>query len=219
MRTIYCIVVKEFLQLMRDKRQRMMLIIAPLMQLLLLGYAATTDIKNIALAVCDEDKSETSREFIRSFVSSGYFTIVRSIDEYSGVDAVIDDGDAQVALIVPQKFGADVAAQKSAPVQLIVDGSDGYTGGIALGYASQIAGAYNQKVLTQTMQRSGVHPHIGSIATDLRVWYNPALESKNFMIPGTIALILLITVGILTAMAPKPQNPKIYFKVTKITVL
>ncbi len=201
MRTIFIIVVKEFHQLIRDKRQRTMLILGPVLQLLLLGYAATTDIKNIALAVCDQDKSETSRTFVRSFVSSGYFTVVRSIDDYKGVDGIIDRGDAQVALIIPPKFGADMAAQVSAPVQLIVDGSDGYTGGIALGYASQIAGAYNQKVLQQTMQRSGAHPNIGSINTDLRVWYNPELASKNYMIPGTIAMILLITVGILTAMA------------------
>lgn len=201
MQRIISLIIKEIHQMRRDKRIVSTLIIAPIMQLLLLGYAATTDVKNISLGVCDLDKSTVSRDFVRSFVSSGYFTITNTVNEYDKVDKLLDNGNAQVVLVIPPEFGADVAAQKSAPVQMLADGSDGYTAGIAVGYASQIAGAYNQTVLQQNIKRSGVKPTIGSITNDTRVWYNPELLSKNYMIPGIIASILLIMVGIQTAMA------------------
>ncbi len=201
MRTIIFIIIKEFNQLKRDPRLRATIIIAPILQLLLMGYAATTDVNNISLAVCDLDKSVTSREFIRSFVSSGYFTIEYNLNDYNQIDKLIDKGSAQVALVIPPKFEEYVAAGKSAPVQMLVDGADGYTAGIALGYAAQIAGAYNQHILQQTIERGAVKPNFGSVNSDVRVWYNPELKSKNFMIPGIVAMILLLTTGMLTAMA------------------
>ncbi len=201
MRTIIFIIIKEFNQLKRDPRLRATIIIAPILQLLLMGYAATTDVNNISLAICDLDKSVTSREFARSFVSSGYFTVEQNVNEYNKLDAMIDKGSIQVALVIPPNFEKDVAAQKSSPVQLLVDGSDGYTAGIALSYAGQIAGAYNQRVMKQIFDRGAIKPTIGSVNSDTRVWYNPELKSRNFMIPGIVALILLITTGMLTAMA------------------
>jgi ABC-2 type transport system permease protein len=201
MKTIIFIIIKEFNQLKRDPRLRATIIIAPILQLLLMGYAATTDVNNISLAVCDLDKSVTSREFIRSFVSSGYFTVERDINEYKNIDKYIDNGSIQVAIVIPPKFGTDVAAGKSAPVQMLVDGSDGYTAGIALGYAGQIAGAYNQQIFQRTIDRTGVKPNFGSVNSDIRVWYNPELKSKNFMIPGIVAMLLLLITGMLTAMA------------------
>src|SRR5579872_1553148 len=201
MKTIIFIIIKEFNQLKRDPRLRATILIAPILQLLLMGYAATTDVNNISLGVCDLDKSITSREFVRSFVSSGYFTIERDINEYKNIDRFIDNGSLQVALVIPPKFGEYVAAGKSAPVQMLVDGSDGYTAGIALGYAGQIAGAYNQQIFQRTIQRSGVRPNFGSVNSDIRVWYNPELKSKNFMIPGIVAMLLLLVTGMLTAMA------------------
>ncbi|MFI5263291.1 MAG: ABC transporter permease, partial [Candidatus Kapaibacterium sp.] len=202
MRTIYFIIVKEFNQLKRDPRLRATIIIAPILQLLLMGYAATTDVNNISLGICDLDKSVTSREFIRSFVSSGYFTIEQNVNEYNQLDPLIDKGTLQCAIVIPPNFEKDVSAGKSAPVQMLVDGSDGYTAGIALGYAGQIAGAYNQQVLQRIIDRSGMpKPNIGSVTNDTRVWYNPELKSKNFMIPGIVAMILLLTTGMLTAMA------------------
>jgi ABC-2 type transport system permease protein len=201
MKTIIFIVIKEFNQLKRDPRLRATIIIAPILQLLLMGYAATTDVNNISLAVCDLDKSVTSREFVRSFVSSGYFTIERDVNEYKSLDNLIDNGAVQVAIVIPPNFGGDVAGGKSAPVQMLVDGSDGYTAGIALGYAGQIAGAYNQKIFQKTIDRSGIKPNFGSVKSDIRVWYNPELKSKNFMIPGIVAMLLLLITGMLTAMA------------------
>jgi ABC-2 type transport system permease protein len=201
MRTIWFIIIKEFNQLKRDPRLRATILIAPILQLLLMGYAATTDVNNISLGVCDLDKSATSREFINSFVSSGYFTIEQNINEYNQIDRLIDKGTLQVALVIPPKFGEDVAAQKSAPVQMLVDGSDGYTAGIALSYAGQIAGAYNQHILQQIINKTGIKPSFGSVNSDIRIWYNPELKSKNFMIPGIVAMLLLIVTGMLTAMA------------------
>ncbi|MEI8134471.1 MAG: ABC transporter permease [bacterium] len=201
MKTIIVIIIKEFNQLKRDPRLRATIIIAPLLQLLLMGYAATTDVNNISLAICDLDKTATSREFTRSFVSSGYFTIERSLDDYNKIDKLIDNGSVQVAIVIPPKFAENIAGGKSGPVQMLVDGSDGYTAGIALGYASQIAGAYNQQILQRTIDRAGLKPQIGSITSDVRIWYNPELKSRNFMIPGIVAILLLVITGMLTAMA------------------
>jgi ABC-2 type transport system permease protein len=200
-KTIIFIIIKEFNQLKRDPRLRATILIAPILQLLLMGYAATTDVNNISLAVCDLDKSVTSREFIRSFTSSGYFTVEENVNEYTNLDKLIDKGTVQVALVIPPNFEQNISASKSAPAQLLVDGSDGYTAGIALGYAGQIAGAYNQQVMQRTIDRGGIKPNFGSVKSDIRVWYNPELKSKNFMIPGIVAMLLLLTTGMLTAMA------------------
>jgi ABC-2 type transport system permease protein len=116
MRTIIFIIIKEFNQLKRDPRLRATIIIAPILQLLLMGYAATTDVNNISLAICDQDKSVTSREFIRSFVSSGYFTVEYNINDYNQLDHLIDKGSAQVALIIPpSRLSSEAESSRISP--------------------------------------------------------------------------------------------------------
>ena len=195
---IIALLKKEFGQLFKDKRLLPILFIAPVIQLTLLGFAASFDVKNIALAVCDLDKTKTSREFVEKFVTSGYFTVEYATDDYKAVQGYLDKNQAQMALIVPHKFGDHLLRKESATVQVLVDGSEGNTAAIALSYFSQIAGQFSRNVLAEV---AGRQLTLGGANAEVRAWYNPELKSRNYMVPGVLVLILLITTMSLTSMA------------------
>jgi ABC-2 type transport system permease protein len=190
MRTLLNILVKELLQLRRDPKILPILFIAPVIQLTLLGYAATTDIKRVELAVCDLDRTATSRGLVDRFTSSTYFALTAEVDSQDGFTPLLQSGKARVALTIPAGFGADRAAGRPGQVQLVADGADAMSGTIGLGYASA--------VLQGTSAASGAVPLV-----DLRptVLYNPDLVSKDYMIPGILGLIIMIMTTMLTAMA------------------
>ncbi len=200
MYTVWRVIVKEFLQLRRDRRMAGIVLVAPIIQLVVLGYAATTDVKDVPTVVCDLDGSEQSRELVRRFTASGYFTIEGMVHAHDDVNPWIDEGRARMAIVFPPQFGSDVVAGKSAPLQVIVDGSDGNTAAVSLGYASQIVASYAQGVFLDRMERTKGQLRVGSIAPEVRVWYNAELKSKNYMIPGVIATLLLIVTAMLTAL-------------------
>lgn len=199
MRTVLNIVIKEFLQIRRDKRILGITLVAPIIQLLLMGYAATTDITNVPMAVCDLDHSESSRALVNRFVSSGYFTLECYALSHNEVDDIIDNGRAQIALVIPPQFGDDIKSGKTAPLQVIVDGSDGNTAGIVMGYTAQIASTYSHEIFLQRQQRMASKLQVATLFGVIRVWYNAELKSRNFMIPGVIAMLLLVVTGMLTA--------------------
>ena len=190
MRAIANILVKELRQLRRDPKIIPILFVAPLMQLFILGYAATTDIKRVELAVCDLDRTASSRELATAFTSSTYFSKVASVDSQPALDRLLLSGRARIALTIPAGFGAERAAGRPGAVQLLADGSDAATGTAGLGYAGT--------VLQLVAERSGVRPLV-----ELRpvVLYNPDLVSRNFMVPGVLSLIIMVMTMMLTAMA------------------
>lgn len=193
------IIKKEFYQIRRDKRMMAVSIIAPLMQVLLLGYAATTDIKYTEIVVCDMDKTAVSREFIQKFTNSGYFIERFAVDMPRDIDYYIEHGKASMALVLPAGFGNEVLARRTAPVQVIVDGTDANTANTLLGYASQVVSQYSQSVLAEVSSlRRGVRA--GSILPGPRVWFNPDLRSSNYMVPGVVALVLMIITMTLTSL-------------------
>jgi drug efflux transport system permease protein len=193
------IVRKEFYQIRQDKRMMAVSLLAPILQVLLLGYAATTDIKYSDLVVCDMDKTSESRALITSFTNSNYFVEKYAIDVLTDVDHYIDQGKATVALVIPKGFGDKILGRQPAPVQMIFDGSDANTANTLLGYSTQIVGSYSQKIIASysTMLR-GVR--IARILPEPRVWFNPDLKSQNFMVPGVVALVLLIITMTLTSL-------------------
>ena len=193
------IIRKEFHQIRQDKRMLAVSIAAPLLQVLLLGYAATTDIKYSNLLVCDMDKSTDSRELVERFTNTSYFVHAYSVDDINDVDYYIDHAKASVALVVPRGFGRDILAHVTTQVQIIVDGADANTANILLGYTSQIIGSYSQAVLARY---SGlVHgARVGLIVPEPRIWFNPDLRSSNFMVPGVVALVLMIITMTLTSL-------------------
>lgn len=201
MKTIIHIIRKEFLQIRRDKRMLALSILAPVIQLVLLGYAATTDIRDIPMLLVNQDKSSVSREFVNQFVNSGYFVIKETVNSPNEVDEFIDNGHVWLALIIPPDFSKNIESGKGTSVQLIADGSDANSANISIGYASQIIGRYSQAVTLSSSMRAQMQTKPGRVIPEARVWFNPELKSRNFMIPGVLAMVLLIITMTLTSLA------------------
>ncbi|MFH1183619.1 MAG: ABC transporter permease [Chloroflexota bacterium] len=195
------IIRKEFIQIRRDVRTLAIIIVMPIMQLFLLGYAATTDVKNISLAVWDQDRSPQSRQLLDAFRSADYFQIryvVGSDDEYR---ALIEKGMARAALIIPPDYGRRLAEGK-AQVAMVLDGSDATVGGTALSAAKLIGQAYATRVLSERAGSAGQRLLLEPpLEVRTQVWYNPDLVSAYFNIPAVIAMILSFITSMLTATA------------------
>jgi len=197
MKTILHIVRKEFIQTFRDKRMLIPIFIAPVLQLIMFGYAVTTDIKHISLAVLDYDRTQESRNIISSFGQSDYFKLDFQVNAYKEIDDLIQKGKIQVAIVIPEKFEKNLKKMKKNSLQVIVDGTDANSATIIMGYISKLVGEYSGKVFTEMVERKP----IGIPIVQPRVWYNPDLKSSVYMVPGVICLILLLTTLILTSMA------------------
>jgi ABC-2 type transport system permease protein len=193
MKTILAIIWKEFLQLRRDPRLFPVIFLSPVLQLLLLGYAADLDVKHIPSVICDMDRSAASRDFLDGFVNSGYFTVRARVARMDEIDRYLDDGDASMAFVIPRGFGDKVAGRKEASVMIIADGAESQSATIGVNYATMIAGRYAQRIVLQAFEKLkglGLKPVV--VEPEVRVWYNPELRSRNFMVPGVLGLILMI---------------------------
>ncbi len=202
MKIILSIIIKEFLQLKRDPRLFGIVFIAPVLQLIILGYAANMDVNTVHTAVFDQDKSETSRDFIQRFEHSGYFKIDDYVDNYRQINTDINDNKVLWALVIPKDFEKDINRMKPAPVQAIFDGSDGNKASIAMSYVQGIVTNYSKNILLKLADRTGRKiSSVGSLIPEVRVWYNPELKTRVFMVPSITGLILAIITTILMSMA------------------
>lgn len=193
------IIKKEFFQVRQDKRMLLVSVMAPILQVVLLGYAATTDIKYSNLVVCDMDRTAESRELIQNFTNSHYFVLKYSVDEPNEIDSYIDNANASVALVIPKGFSEKIFGKTTAPLQMMFDGADANTANILLGYATQIVSSYSQSILINAASvLQGAR--VGRILPEPRVWFNPDLKSQNFMVPGVVALVLMIITMTLTSL-------------------
>ena len=188
---------KEFLELRQDPKLFGIVILAPIIQLTMLGYAATTDVRNVPVVVVDEDRSVESRELISRFEGSANFVIIGFEPSIRRVDEYLDEGRAWMALDIPADYGERVRRGEPATVQVIADGTDANSTNVALGYAANLVAGYSRE-LGASQQRAPATP---VVAADVRVWFNPRLESRDFMIPGIIALLLLVVTTNLSSMA------------------
>jgi ABC-2 type transport system permease protein len=199
---ISAIIVKEFLQVFRDPRMKIVIFISPIVQILIFGYAATMDITNVPTAVYDQDNTKQSRDVIREFSYSKYFTIERYLQKEADIKYVMDHATIKVVIRFQHGFGQDLTGNRAAPVQMIVDGTDSNAAQIILGYAGHIIDNYNAKALEERAQiylkRKDIYPVV-----DLREreWFNENLYSKNFYLPGVVAMIVTLMSLILTSMA------------------
>lgn len=189
---IKAIAKKELIQIWRDPLSLAMAFLMPVMLLIIFGYAITLDVNNLRTVVFDLDKSSLSRELVAEFSASGYFTIVDMINDYRAIDRHLDSGSSQIAIVVPDDFSKDIRTGKGAQLQVIVDGSDSNTATIALGYISAISELYSRRI-----RGSRINLFIDPRA---RVWYNPELKSRNFIIPGLIAVIMAVIAALLTSL-------------------
>lgn len=202
MRTIGRIISKEFLQLKRDPKLLPVLFVAPVLQLLLMGYAANLDVRDIPTVVCDLDGTSASRGLVAEFFNSGTFSLKARVPETRAVDRYLDDGEASMAIIVGRGFADSLAAGEPARVQLLVDGSESQSATIGVSYASMILSGHAQKIMLERLGRLdpfGIRPV--RVKPEVRVWYNPELKSRNFMVPGVLGLVLMVMTMMLTAMA------------------
>lgn len=199
LRRINSIARKEFLQIIRDPRSLILAIFIPFILILIFGYALNLDIENVATVVWDQDCSHMSREFLLNFKNSIYFNIIAYKDNYRDIRNMIDRGDAMLALVIPKDFSHYFDTGKPAPVQLIVDGSDSNTATIAAGYANSVVANYNANLLNRALSGK---VRISPIAVNLkaRPWFNPNFESRLFIIPGLIAVIMMIIASLLTSL-------------------
>jgi ABC-2 type transport system permease protein len=193
---------KEFIQLRRDPRMLRLVIIAPVIQLIIFGYAVTTDIKHIPTAVIDADRSRESRELVARFSNTGYFEVVTLLERPQDLVALMDSGRVQAGVHIPRGFARSLARGESAPLQVIVDGTDSTTAGMVLGYASGVLKKYSEEVLSERLQRLSTQwIRLSIIEERTRVWFNPELRSVNYMVPGVLCTILLVVTMVLTSMA------------------
>lgn len=206
MRVILHIIKKEYLQVFRDKAYIPMLFFAPIIQLTLFGYAAGTSIKNISTAIFDQDKTQSSREFIQSFNNSGYFRIKYYILSVSEIDELLDNGKVKLVINIPNDFEKRLNRDENADIQFIVDGSNSSAASIILGYISSIIQRKNNKIAIQRLER--FQRSLPNIGLQLRAWYNPDLDNINFIVPGIICTILAILTTMLTSAAIVREREK-----------
>jgi ABC-2 type transport system permease protein len=192
------IIRKEFYQIRQDRRMLLVSIMAPILQVLLLGYAATTDIRNSTMVVCDMDRTAESREVVRQFTTSGYFVHRYSVDTPDEVDRYIENARASFALVIPEGLGDDLLARRTARLQIVLDGADANTASILAGYSTQIVASLGLDLLAgyAILLPGGA----ARIIPEPRVWFNPDLKSSNFMVPGVVALVLMIITMTLTSL-------------------
>jgi len=190
------IITKEFLELRQDPRLFSIVIIAPILQLTLLGYAATTDVRNVPLVVVDQDASSESRELVSRFDASPSFEVIDGLSSIDEVDGFLNTGKAWMALDIPAGYGERIRAGQPTAVQVVADGTDANSTNVALGYAGTLVAAYARELASPSGQ-----PPAPLVSADVRVWFNPQLESKDFMIPGILALLLLVVTTNLSSMS------------------
>ena len=208
MYVLWRIIVKEFLQLRHDHRMIPIIFVAPVVQLVLFGFAVNTDVTRVPTVLVDQDRTAASRALVDRFTRSGYFELVGVEDTAAGIDPWLVSGRASVALVIGQGYGKEVASGGTPRVQIIADGSDSSPATVALGYGSGIVSAASRDVLAQRLRdwvaqgagegRAATPP--GAIALVPRVWYNPDLKSRWFYVPAVLAMIIMTMTVLLSAM-------------------
>lgn len=202
MKIILNIFIKELLQLKRDPKMFVIILVAPVIQLIFLGYAVNMDVEKVPTVIYNQDNSITSRDFLNKFSGNRYFEFVEFVDNYSDLQTSIDDGKASLAIVIPNDFEKRIERNETANLQAIFDGSDGNKASITAGYLSKIVGEYSVNILKSRMNKTGRFLQVvGQVQPEIRAWYNPELSTRIYMIPGIVGLLLSIITLILTSLA------------------
>jgi ABC-2 type transport system permease protein len=197
---IWAVARKEFLHVLRDARSLGMAIAIPMMMLMLFGYALTLDVDNVPLVVWDQSGTDQSRELIAQFAGSRYFSLRNYFDNYADIVLAIDSGRTLAAMVVPRDYAQRIAAGRDAEVQFIVDGGDSNTATIALGYAEAVTQTYSQNLVIKAIQQNGAPALRQPLEVRPRVWFNEDMESRNFIIPGLIAVLMMVIAALMTSL-------------------
>jgi len=199
-RRVAAVARKEFLHILRDPRSLGMAIAIPMLMLLLFGFALTLDVDHVPLVVWDQSRTPDSRELVSQFAGSPYFSLVRYVNNERDMNRAIDSGEALMGLVIPYNFARKLASETAAPLEVDISGVDSNTGTIVLGYADAIVEIYSQEWMIRRFGRLG--PTKVQIPLDVRsqVWFNRDMESKNYIVPGLIAVIMMVIAAMLTSL-------------------
>lgn len=200
-RRLGAIIIKEFVQLARDPRTLAMVLLMPVMQLLLFGYAITTEVEHLPTIVLDQSRSQESRRLLERFVNSRFFDIRGQAADLGAIERAIDGGRMRVGIVIPPDFAEALQAGRSAQVQVIVDASDPLVARSAIATAEAIGQVGSLEIVTRQLARAGSPVRGLPLEVRTRAWYNPDLRSVNFMVPGLLAVILSMLTLMLTAIA------------------
>jgi ABC-2 type transport system permease protein len=198
---IYRMLVKEFIQVLRDPRMKALIFVMPVIQLVMFGYAVTTDVDHIKTAVCDLDKSPQSRALIERFTASGYFTVVENTDRPERLGELLDRGKVIMGIQINRGFADDLKSGRQAAIQTIIDGTDSNTGTVAMDYAQRITQEFSRARVVPGELTQLTQPQADPIELRSRAWFNPDLKSRYYNVPGVIAVVVLLISLLLTAMA------------------
>ncbi|MER3514744.1 MAG: ABC transporter permease [Chloroflexota bacterium] len=202
MNRLLSLIRKEFLQILRDPRTLYITFAIPVIQLFLLGYTATTDVRNVPLAVFDQDRSPAARRLLDAYRTADYFRIAYDVDSEEELRALIDSGQAQAGLIIPPDYSERVLGNRTATVAFVLDGSDPNVASTSLAAAELIGQSHSTQLVVERLVRSGLAGTTQpALTVRSRVWYNPDLQSAYFMVPALIGMILQLMTTMLTATA------------------
>jgi ABC-2 type transport system permease protein len=200
LRRLWAVARKEALHIRRDPRSLILAIGIPMLMLLMFGYALTLDVDRVPFVAWDQSGTPESREFLARFTATRYFDFRGTVDRYDQLERAIDTREAMLALVLPPDFAPRLASGRPAGVQAIIDGSDSNTAGIILGYAQAITTGFNQQLALDQVRRSVGGTPAPALDLRTRVWFNPDLESRNFIVPGIMAVIMGLIAALLTSL-------------------
>jgi ABC-2 type transport system permease protein len=199
-RRLRAICVKELHHITRDARSLALALAMPVMMLLLFGFALSLDVDRVPTMIFDQDQTTASRALIREFEGSRFFEIRGMVSDYATIERAIDRSRVLMGVVIPRDYSQDLGAGREAQVQILLDGSDSNTASIALGYAETLVRGYSLQLRTDALNHRGGERLAPPVDARLRVWYNSSLESKNYVVPGLIAVILQIIAALLTSL-------------------
>ncbi len=194
------IIRKEFYHLIRDYRSLYLAFAIPLLLIILFGYALSLDVDNVKTVFVDYDQSEFSRDFIRKLDASSYFNVMGNLPRTKDAVDYLDHDLAKVAIVIPPDFMKSITADREVQMQVIIDASDPTFGNIIRGYITAFIERYNQKILAGFLNRQGGAELKPPVDGRVRIWFNEDLESRNFIIPGIVAIIIMIVGALLTSL-------------------
>ena len=197
---VKAIVRKEFYHLIRDFRSMYLAFVIPLLLIFMFGYALSLDVDNVSIVIVDQDKTGLSRDFIRKLDASTYFDIVRHLDDSQAAVRYLDRGVTTMVVVIPPGWTEDLKADREAALQILLDGSDPNFAGLSRGYITAFVEAYNSDRLLSYLNRKGMEKIKPPVDGRIRVWFNEDLDSRNFIVPGIIAIIIMIVGAMLTSL-------------------
>ena len=206
MSVIVHIVKKEFLQVIRDRAFLPLLFLAPILQSMLFGYTVATNVDNISTAILDRDRTQDSRKFIESFSNSGYFRLKYYLQSDSEIDNLLNGGKVKLVINVPEGFSRKLKRNEPINLQVIVDGTDSSTANVILGYTKDIVQRYSLRIVLQLLKK--VQVRVPTVDSRFRAWYNPELNSVNYIVPGIICTVIAIVTTMLTSAAIVREREK-----------